>query len=597
MRAPLIVDSIYADVRIFPHSSSTAAHTMTQRDQISLPLPPPPADAETPLVPARMVNEWVYCPRLAYLEWVEGEWADSADTVQGKRAHTRVDKGGGRLPSPDELDEEMSQARSITMSSERLGVIAKMDVLHIRDGVVMPVDFKKGKRPHVAAGVYEPERVQVCVQAMILEDNGYEVEQGAIWYAGSRERVPVNLDEDLRTRTLEAVRELRAAAETRTRPPPLENSPKCPRCSLAGICLPDETNLFSRGYPPRPLNPSEDPALPLYVQTPRGRLRKKGERLIVESPDETVDIPMIDVSQVALFGPVSVTTPALHALMRAEIPVSWFSTGGWFLGHTIGTGNGNVAVREAQYRAAFSVRRSLAFSRELVNAKVRNSRTMLRRNWRSERGTDDKQDAMAGLTRIARRALHASDVQQLLGLEGEAAAIYFSHFEKMLAPSAAEGLDEFSFTTRNRRPPTDPVNAMLSLAYALLARTLTTTISATGLDPYMGLYHRPRHGRPALALDLMEPFRAIVADSCVIQVVNNGEVKPGDFISNGPAFSLKPAGRKALIAAFERRLEQVTTHPVFGYRVSMRRLLEVQARLFARHLQGEIVKYPHYLPR
>ena len=133
---------------------------MTQREQISLPLPPPPADSETPLVPA-----WVYCPRLAYLEWVEGEWADSADTVQGKRAHTRVDKGGGRLPSPGELDEEIAQARSVTMSSDRLGVIAKMDVLDIRDGVIMPVDFKKGKRPHVAAGAYEPERVQVSAPA------------------------------------------------------------------------------------------------------------------------------------------------------------------------------------------------------------------------------------------------------------------------------------------------------------------------------------------------------------------------------------------------------------------------------------------------
>lgn len=570
---------------------------MNDRSQLILPIPPPPADSMTPLVPGRMVNEWVYCPRLAYLEWVEGEWAESADTAEGKRVHARVDKGGGRLPDPDELDEEMVRARSVTLSSERLGVIAKIDVVEVADGVVMPVDFKKGKRPHVAKGAYEPERVQVCLQAMILEDHGYSVEEGAIWYAGSRERVRVDLDEELRTRTLEAVRELRAAAETRTRPPPLDNSPKCPRCSLAGICLPDETNLFRRGYPPRPLNPSDDPALPLYVQTPGARLRKKGERLIVESDKDNVEIPMIHVSQVALFGPVSVTTPALHALMRAEIPVSWFSTGSWFLGHTVGTGHGNVAVREAQYRAAFSERRSLAFARELVGAKVRNSRTMLRRNWRAERGAEDKRDAMTGLRRIARRALHADDVQKLLGLEGEAAAVYFSHFEKMLAPAGGDGFGEFSFTTRNRRPPTDPVNAMLSLAYALLARTLTTTISATGLDPYMGLYHRPRHGRPALALDLMEPFRAIVADSSVIQALNNGEVKGGDFVFNGSACSLKPAGRKALIAAFERRLEQVTTHPLFGYRVSMRRLLEVQARLLARHFQGEIVDYPHYLPR
>ena len=570
---------------------------MTDRSQLILPIPPPPADSMTPLVPARMVNEWVYCPRLAYLEWVEGEWADTADTIKGKRVHARVDKGGGRLPDPDELDEEMARARSVTLSSERLGVIAKIDVVEAAEGIVMPVDFKKGKRPHVAAGAYEPERVQVCAQAMILEDNGYRVEQGALWYVGSREKVRVALDDDLRARTLDAIRGLRAAAETRQRPPPLENSPKCPRCSLAGICLPDETNLFSKGYPPRPLNPSDDPALPLYVQTPGAKLRKEGDRLIVETRTEKRKVPMISVSQVALFGPVSVTTPALHALMRERIPVSWFSTGGWFLGHTIGTGNGNVAVREAQYRAAFSERRSLVFARSLVSAKVRNSRTMLRRNWRAGRGLEGKEEALAGLKRIARRSLHARDPQQLLGLEGEAAAIYFGQFEKMLAASTGDGVGTFSFATRNRRPPTDPVNAMLSLAYALLVRLFSDTLSSTGLDPYLGLYHRPRHNRPALALDLMEPFRPIVSDSCVIQAVNNGEVRQSHFVFNGPACSLKPRGRKALIAAYERRLEQVTTHPLFGYRVTMRRLVEVQARLLARHFQGEIVEYPHYLPR
>ena len=570
---------------------------MTHDRQLTLALPPPPADANTPLVPARMVNEWVYCPRLAYLEWVEGEWAESGDTAEGRRAHGRVDEGGGRLPTPDELGAEFSRARAVTLSSERLGVIAKMDVVEVEGGTAMPVDFKKGKRPHVAAGAYEPERVQICTQAMILEDNGYKVEQGVLWYAGSRERVQVVIDDELRARTLEAITGLRSAAANGRRPPPLENSPKCPRCSLAGICLPDETNLFRKGYPPRPLNPSDDPALPLYVQTPGARLRKSGERLVVETEEESVEVPMIDVSQVALFGPVSVTTPALHALMRAEIAVSWFSTGGWFLGHTVGTGNGNVAVRQAQYRAAFDGRSSLAFARDLVAAKVRNARTMLRRNWRVSGDAEAKNEVLVRLKRIVQRVPRAQDDGQLLGVEGEAAAIYFSCFEKMLGTGAKEGLAAFAFSKRNRRPPTDPVNAMLSLAYALLTRVFTTTISATGLDPYLGFYHRPRHGRPALALDLMEPFRPIVADSCVIQAVNNGEVKPGDFVFNGPACALKPGGRKAFIAAFERRMEQETTHPLFGYRVSMRRLIEVQARLLARHLQGEIVPYPHYLPR
>ncbi len=570
---------------------------MTPDQQLTLALPPPPATGETPLVPVRMINEWVYCPRLAYLEWVEGEWADSQDTAEGRRAHARVDEGGGRLPAPEELDEDLARARAVTLSSERLGIIAKMDVVEADGESVTPVDFKKGKRPHVAAGAYEPERVQVCAQAMILEDNGYRVERGALWYAGSRERVPVTLDPELRARTLEAISGLRAAAASARRPPPLQNSSKCPRCSLAGICLPDETNLFRKGYPPRQLNPSDNPALPLYVQTPGARLRKSGEQLVVEVEEEKVEVPMIDVSQVALFGPVSVTTPALHALMRAEVPVSWFSTGGWFLGHTVGTGHGNVAVREAQYRFAFDEGRSLAFSRDLVAAKIRNSRTLLRRNWRDDRETGDKAEALERLRRLAQRAAYTENAQQLLGMEGEAAAIYFARFENMLAPNADEGVAAFSFSTRNRRPPTDPVNAMLSLAYALLTRTLTTAISATGLDPYMGLYHRPRHGRPALALDLMEPFRPIVADSCVIQAVNNGEVKPGDFVFNGPSCALKPGGRKAFMAAFERRMEQETTHPVFGYRVSMRRLMDVQARLLARHFQGEIQAYPHYLPR
>ncbi len=571
---------------------------MPHESQLLLNLPPGAAGRGEELVPARMVNEWVYCPRLAYLEWVEGEWADSGDTAEGRRAHARVDSGGGRLAAPEEAEGEIGRARGVTMSSQRLGIIAKMDVVDLEDGVAMPVDFKKGKRPHVAAGAYEPERVQVCAQAMILEDNGYRVEQGALWYAGSRERVPVILDEQLRARTHEAISGLRSAAAAGRRPPPLRDSPKCPRCSLAGICLPDETNLFDRGGPPRPLNPSDDPARPLYVQTPRARLRKSGERLVVDVEGEKTELPLIEVSDVAIYGPASVTTPALHALMQAEVPVSWFTSGGWFVGHTVGTGHRNVAVREAQYRAAFDERRCLQLARGLVRAKVRNSRTLLRRNWRAERGEGPEKDrALGRLKRVARESEDAASAQQLLGIEGEGAAIYFRCFEKMLVASTGAEKERFDFTTRNRRPPTDPVNAMLSLGYAVLTRAFTNVVSSVGLDPYFGFYHRPRHGRPALALDLMEPFRPIVADSTVVQAINNGEVRPGHFVRNGAACALNAAGRRAFIAAFERRMEQETTHPVFGYRVTMRRLIEVQARLLARFLQGEIAEYPHYLPR
>ena len=155
----------------------------------------------------------------------------------------------------------------------------------------------------------------------------------------------------------------------------------------------------------------------------------------------------------------------------------------------------------------------------------------------------------------------------------------------------------FSFKARNRRPPTDPVNAMLSLAYAMLTRHLTVALASVGLDPFRGLFHAPRHGRPALALDLMEPFRPVVADSVVLTAVNTGEVSAADFVSGATGTALSPAGRRRFVGAFERRLSHETTHPLFGYRLSMRRLLVLQARLLSRHLLGELPSCPHYLPR
>jgi CRISPR-associated protein Cas1 len=141
------------------------------------------------------------------------------------------------------------------------------------------------------------------------------------------------------------------------------------------------------------------------------------------------------------------------------------------------------------------------------------------------------------------------------------------------------------------------VNALLSFGYAMLAREWTVTLSAVGLDPYRGFFHQLRHGRPALSLDMMEPFRPLVADSTVLTAINNGEVKPADFISSAVGCSLKAEGRKSFIAAFERRLAQEVTHPIFKYRISYRRLFEVQARLLVRYLAGEIPRYPNFLTR
>jgi CRISPR-associated protein Cas1 len=155
----------------------------------------------------------------------------------------------------------------------------------------------------------------------------------------------------------------------------------------------------------------------------------------------------------------------------------------------------------------------------------------------------------------------------------------------------------FDFTGRNRRPPLDPVNCMLSYAYSLLAKDLAVACLIVGFDPFMGLYHRPRYGRPALALDLMEEFRPIVADSVALWAANNGVVSPGDFVRRGPAVAFRPAGRRKFIEAYEKRLDALVTHPVFGYRLSYRRVLEVQARLLGRVLLGELREYPAFRTR
>jgi len=578
-------------------------------DQLEFHLPAPPATGDTPLVPARMVNEFVYCPRLAYLMWTQGEWSETSDTVEGKRIHGRVDRPGAPLPAPEALDTGEIPAggrivsRSLTLSSATLGVIAKLDIAEAEDGAVTPVDYKRGKRPHVSQGVHEPERIQICLQALLLEEHGYRVEEGAIYYAESRERVRVTLDDELRTAARRAVSDLRLTVSQSRIPPPLRDSPKCPRCALVTVCLPDEVrSLTGSSLAPRAIAVPPDVALPLVVQSQHARIGKEGETLKItdEERSETL-VRFIDISDVALFGNVSITTPALSALFEHEIPITFHSHGGWFRGVAHGVGHRNVEVRTAQYRLSFDAIACLRFAKDLVGAKITNQRTILRRNWRGP--PEERQVALDRLAAARKSADGVATPAALLGIEGDAASVYFRTFAGLIEPPDDKperrtgDLAPFRFEARNRRPPTDPINAMLSLAYAMLTRHVTIALASVGLDPYRGFYHASRYGRPALALDIMEPFRAIIADSVVLSAINTGELGPNDFVVAVTGTALTQGGRRRFIEAFERRLSQETTHPVFGYQVSMRRMLLVQARLLSRFLLGELPSYPHYLPR
>lgn len=319
-------------------------------------------------LPARMLNEFTYCPRLFYYEHVEGVFADNLETVEGSQRHTRVDKKADEFPPPHELAEGTRpvRSRSVTLSSDTHGVIAKMDLIEAEGNVVTPVDYKRGRpceAPDGSLHAWDTDRIQLAVQALILRDNGYRCDEAIVYYASTKQRVRVAIDELLVASTLETIVRAR------------------------------ETSA----------------------------------------------------------GPIP--------------------------------------------------------------------------------------------------------------------------------------------------PPRDPVNALLSLAYSMLSKDLTIIAQAVGFDPYLGFFHQPRFGRASLALDLMEPFRPLISDSAVLSAINTRMVTLNDFVRAGDSVALTADGRKKFYRAYEQRMDTLVTHPLFGYRVNYRRLLEIQTRLLARVLTGEMATYPVFTTR
>jgi CRISPR-associated protein Cas1 len=571
------------------------------------------------LIPARMLSEFAYCPRLCYMEWIGGEFVDSADTVDGRFQHRRVDSDAGRIDG-DEF--ETIHARSVSLAGEKVGITCRIDLLEGDGQNVTPVEYKRGEAPRIPEGAYEPDRVQLCAQGLVLRENGYHCDQGMIYFARSKKRVAVNFDKAMVKRTKDLISELRAVAESGQVPSPLEDSPKCVRCSLAGICLPDEVNLLremdgdggSKGGGEkgllgriRRLLPARDDSMPVYVIGHGHTIRKKGDRLEIwstgkdsrkddakkekdrqDGKDSRVsEARLREISQVNLFGGVDISTPALVDLMQRGIPVLHFTRGGWFHGISIGHTHKNVELRMRQFAWAADRKRSLSIARSLIHGKIRNCRTQIRRN-----DPESPAEALERLDRLSKDAKNASSIEKLLGIEGAAAEVYFGRLNYLL-----KGDQGFSFQNRNRRPPKDPVNAVLSYLYAVLAKDMFVSLLAVGFDPYLGFYHQPRYGRPALALDMMEEFRPLIADSTAVMLFNNDELTQKDFIKTGIGISLKHQAKRKVLGAYERRMETEIAHPIFGYKISYRRVLEVQSRLLSRVLSGEIKEYPAFVTR
>ncbi len=352
----------------------------------------------------------------------------------------------------------------------------------------------------------------------------------------------------------------------------------------------------------------------LYLTEPRSLVKKDGETLLVEipaNPDQgsekrKVRVPLTKVDAVVVYGDVTLTSPALAALLEQRAEVSFCSHYGRFQGRLSPEFSKNSLLRLAQHQAHVDPVRVVELARAFVYGKLSNMRTLL---MRANRKLENEQigaaaDSIKGVldqveTICPEQATPPPDPSRpqseslqgkLLGLEGSASAFYFGVFGHLLKGG-------WTFERRSRRPPTDPVNALLSYGYVLLTHQVASAVNVVGLDPYIGFLHSSQYGKPALALDVVEEFRTPVVESVVLTLLNNAMLKRGDFEEQLGAWRLSDEGRRTFLIRFEERLNETISHPVFGYKATYRRCLELQVRLVAKWLLGEISHYQPFMIR
>lgn len=550
------------------------------------------------LWPARNVAEYAYCPRLFYFMEVEGIHLPSADTEQGNRIHRRADEPSDESVIATASDGDAPRAvRSLTLTSAKLGLTATLDLAEIDGHVAVPVEYRKGKPRRVAADEEEvcdhvepwpTDRIQVGLQSILLEDAGYSVPHAVLYYAAEKRRVLVSVDDSLRAESLATLESARSCSRG-PRPMPLVNDPRCPRCSLQPVCLPDEVNqqrLATNGtasVKPRKIWPPRDDGIHIVAQQDGTKVGVRGGAMTITDRNgkKVRDFPLAGVETLSLLGSVQISTQALHTLTDHGIPVAFLSAGGRVVAMVDPLDSTSAETRRAHVRRFDESLACLELSRALVTAKVINQRTLLMRNHNEGLPARVPEE----LAIQAEQAAAAASIESVRGHEGQAAAIYFERFAGMFKTDLAA---EFEVNGRQRRPPPDPINAALSFAYSMLTHECTAALRVASLEPSIGAFHVSRPGRPALSLDLMEPFRPLIADSVVVAAFNRGELRPGHFHRTAAGCMFTDDGRKAFFAVYGRRMADEVTHPVFGYKLSYRRMIVLHARMIAAWLLGEV---------
>jgi CRISPR-associated protein Cas1 len=397
--------------------------------------------------------------------------------------------------------------------------------------------------------------------------------------------------EDL-TKAIARARELQDTVE---RPPVTENERLCVKCSLAPVCLPEEARLASLlSNPPRvelerpqlKLFPADDDRRTLHVVTQGARVGRRGDRLEISAKDEPSQLhPVQEIGQVVLHGYAQISTQALRFCGQQEIGVHWVTTGGQYIG-AWSSGTGSVQRRIRQYKALTDPALCLRLAANLAEARARGQLSfLLRASREAGRASSEVPEAISSIRKLLSPMSRATNIGSLRGYEGSIGAHYFRALPQLIVAEAGE---EMKPDGRNRRPPKDRCNALLSFGYALALKDVTNAILVVGLDPALGFYHQPRSQAPPLALDLLELFRVPLVDLPVIASINRRQWDAEeDFTIAGEQVWLSDEGRRKFIRIYERRKADHWRHPVIRRSLSYSRLIELEVRLLEKEWMGE----------
>lgn len=547
------------------------------------------------LLTVHSLHALAYCERLFFLEEVENLKVADERVYAGRTLHLEIER-----------DEDADETLTLKLESEQYGLVGKVDCIRWRDGQIIPYEHKRGRAARTTDGkpdVWASDRLQIIAYCLLVEEHsGREILEGRVRYHADNAMVRVAVDEQARAdfqMALDRARQLQSSIE---RPPVTSNERLCVKCSLAPICLPEEARLAETliqaktplaispqtftaektiplEHQPLRLFPADDDRQILHVLTNGAKVGRKGDRLEIWSPetDEKECYPVQEIGQVVIHGFAQITTQALRLCAERNLGVHWVGYGGRYMG-AWSSGQGSVQRRIRQYEALTNPNFCLSLAKRLTEAKVRGQLGfLLRASRESGREIDDVRESISSIRKLLSPMNRAGNADSLRGYEGSVGAWYFKALPHLIKPEIGDRLRPDG---RNRRPPKDRCNALLSYGYALLLKDITNAILVVGLDPCLGFYHTPRSQAHPLALDLMELFRVSLVDLPVIASINRRQWdEEEDFTIAGKQVWLSDKGRKKFIQIYERRKADSWKHPVIGYSLSYSRLIELEVRL------------------